>query len=154
MVWFALPVVDSQYSEMLPAFRVVSLGMDFMTSMITSLALLSVDPKRSGMISAAVNLFRQISGAFMASGARGSGSRTHPPLNDLRKERSSAPPGAAETKRCREPSFELSFRDQEIGGCGVSKGASFPCHSAVCYGLCRKRSRHKIPITVAHGCAW
>ncbi len=64
MVWLALPAVDGGYSEMLPAFVVVSLGIGFITPMITSLALLSVDPERSGMISAVVNFFRQISGAF------------------------------------------------------------------------------------------
>ncbi|MHB8921613.1 MAG: hypothetical protein ACYC2J_15070 [Acidithiobacillus ferrooxidans] len=49
---------------MLPAFLLVSSGVGFITPMVTAIALLSIEPERGGMVSAVLNFFRQISGAF------------------------------------------------------------------------------------------
>jgi DHA2 family methylenomycin A resistance protein-like MFS transporter len=52
------------YREMLPGLVLVSLGVGLITPMITSIAIRSTDATRGGTISAVVNFFRQIAGAF------------------------------------------------------------------------------------------
>lgn len=64
MVSLALPITGTSYSYMLPALLTISFGVGLITPMITSIAMLSIEQSKSGMISAVVNFFRQISGAF------------------------------------------------------------------------------------------
>lgn len=64
MVALALPITGTSYSYMLPALLTISFGVGLITPMITSIAMLSIEQSKSGMISAVVNFFRQISGAF------------------------------------------------------------------------------------------
>ncbi|MCU4578343.1 MFS transporter [Acinetobacter courvalinii] len=64
MVALAMPITGTNYTFMLPALISISIGVGLITPMITTIAMLSIDQKKSGMISAVVNFFRQISGAF------------------------------------------------------------------------------------------
>jgi DHA2 family methylenomycin A resistance protein-like MFS transporter len=64
MLYLALPPLRTGYGLMLPAFALISFGVGFITPMITAVAMSSIGPERGGMISAVVNFFRQISGAF------------------------------------------------------------------------------------------
>lgn len=64
MLYLAIPYIESNYYLMLPAFILISFGVGLITPMITSIAMLSINQERGGMISAVINFFRQISGAF------------------------------------------------------------------------------------------
>ena len=64
MVYLALPSLRTAYWLMLPAFALTTFGIGFIPPMITAIAMQSIGPERGGMISAVVNFFRQISGAF------------------------------------------------------------------------------------------
>lgn len=64
LLYLALPPLGSSYLLMLPAFLLITFGIGFIPPMVTAIAMQSVEPDRGGMISAVVNFFRQISGAF------------------------------------------------------------------------------------------
>ncbi|MBN2900176.1 MAG: MFS transporter, partial [Clostridia bacterium] len=64
MLCLAFQDLYGGYIQMLPAFILVSFGVGLVTPMITVIALHSIGPERGGMITAVVNFFRQISGAF------------------------------------------------------------------------------------------
>lgn len=64
MFCLALPASREGYLQMLPAFLLISSGVGFITPMVTAIALHAVEPERGGMVSAVLNFFRQISGAF------------------------------------------------------------------------------------------
>ncbi len=64
LLLLALPAMRNSYWLMLPAFALISFGVGFITPMITAIALQATGPERGGMISAVVNFFRQIAGAF------------------------------------------------------------------------------------------
>ncbi|MEW6343789.1 MAG: MFS transporter [Pseudomonadota bacterium] len=64
LLYLALPALRTSYGLMLPAFAVTTFGIGFISSTITAMAMNSIGPERGGMISAVVNFFRQIAGAF------------------------------------------------------------------------------------------
>ncbi|WP_133649045.1 MFS transporter [Paraburkholderia flava] len=64
MFYLAVPALRFDYRLMLPAFALTTFGIGFVPPMITAIAMQSIGPERGGMISAVVNFFRQISGAF------------------------------------------------------------------------------------------
>lgn len=64
LLYLAVPALRNGYASMLPAFAVTTFGIGFIPSMITAIAMSSIGPERGGMISAVVNFFRQIAGAF------------------------------------------------------------------------------------------
>jgi MFS transporter, DHA2 family, methylenomycin A resistance protein len=64
LLCLALPALRNSYGLMLPAFAVTTFGIGFISSTITAMAMNAIGPERGGMISAVVNFFRQIAGAF------------------------------------------------------------------------------------------
>jgi len=64
LLYLALPALRAGYALMLPAFALTTFGIGFIPPMVTAMAMLSIGPERGGMISAVMNFFRQISGAF------------------------------------------------------------------------------------------
>lgn len=64
LLYLAIPALRGHYAWMLPAFALTTFGIGFIPSMTTAIAMLSVGPERGGMISAVLNFFRQIAGAF------------------------------------------------------------------------------------------
>jgi DHA2 family methylenomycin A resistance protein-like MFS transporter len=64
LCWLALPWLHADYRLMLPAFALTTFGIGFVPPMMTAIAMQSIGPERGGMISAVINFFRQICGAF------------------------------------------------------------------------------------------
>ena len=64
LLCLAQPSLQTRYAFMVPAFALTTFGIGFIPPMVTAIAMLSVGPERGGMISAVVNFFRQIAGAF------------------------------------------------------------------------------------------
>jgi DHA2 family methylenomycin A resistance protein-like MFS transporter len=64
LLCLALPVLHTRYVFMAPALALTTFGIGFIPPMVTAIAMLSVGSERGGMVSAVLNFFRQISGAF------------------------------------------------------------------------------------------
>jgi MFS transporter, DHA2 family, methylenomycin A resistance protein len=64
LLLLALPTLHDSYLAMLPAFALTTFGIGFVPPLVTAIAMRSVGPERGGMVSALVNFFRQIAGAF------------------------------------------------------------------------------------------